>query len=86
MATKGVIPIKREQNNRIYVGGLGGALETKSKQEIAQFFNPFGEILTIELPKNDQGLNRGHAIIEFATHKDAKTASQAMNGFEVSEG
>lgn len=57
------------------MNGLTGALETKSKSEIAQFFNPFGEIISIELPKDPSGKNKGHAIIEFTTHKDAKTAS-----------
>jgi len=57
------------------VGGLTGALETKCKAEIAQFFEPFGEIISIELPKDSSDKNKGHAIIEFTTHKEAKNAS-----------
>jgi hypothetical protein len=56
----------------VYVGGLTGTLELKSRTEIAQFFEPFGEIISIELPKDSSGKNRGHAIIEYATHKEAK--------------
>jgi RNA recognition motif-containing protein len=56
------------------VGGLTGSLELKSKTEIAQYFEPFGEIISIELPKDSLGKNKGHAIIEFTTHKDAKNA------------
>ena len=80
------MPVKREQNNRIYVGGLTGTLESKSKTEIAKYFEPFGEIISIELPKDSQGKNKGHAIIEFTTHKDAKNASTLMNGIKISEG
>lgn len=35
------------------------------------------------MPRDQYGRNLGHAIIQFGTHKDAKTASQSMNGFEV---
>ncbi len=56
------------------MGGLTGSLELKSKTEIAQYFEPFGEIISIELPKDSLGKNKGHAIIEFTTHKDAKNA------------
>lgn len=78
--------LRREQNNRIYVSGLNGALATLSKQDIKQFFEPFGEIDSIELPKDQQDRNKGHAIIEYSTHKDAKIASVSMNGFEVTPG
>ena len=77
---------RREQNNRVYVSGLSGALANLSKQEVVKFFEPFGEIVNIDLPKDLQDRNKGHAIIEFLTHKDAKIASQSMNGFEVTEG
>jgi RNA-binding protein 23/39 len=77
---------KREQNNRVYVGGLTGALSSLTRQEIAAFFEPFGCLENVDLPKDSQGRNKGHAIIEYATHKDAKIASQSMNGFEVADG
>ena len=69
------MPVKREQNNRIYVGGLIGSLEKADKSKIAEFFEPFGEIVSIDVPKDMQDKNKGHAIIEFTTHKDAKNAS-----------
>jgi len=43
--------------------------------EIRTFFNPFGEIEGIELPKDHiTGKNKGYAIIEYKRHKDAKNA------------
>ena len=46
-------------------------------------FEPFGQLENIELPKDQYGRNLGHAIIQFGTHKDAKVASQSMNGFDI---
>ena len=40
-------------------------------------------MLHIEVPTDADGLNKGHAIIEFASNKQAKNASQSMNGFVV---
>jgi len=54
---------------------LIGSLEKADKSKIAEFFEPFGEIISIDLPKDMQDRNKGHAIIEFTTHKDAKNAS-----------
>ena len=75
---------QREQNNRIYIGGLIGPLATLTQQDIRQFFSPFGQIDAIELPKDPySGNNRGHSIVEFSSHKEARIAAQSMNGFEV---
>ena len=38
------------------------------------------------MPRDQQDKNRGHAIIEFTTHKEAKDASRLMNGVEVAPG
>lgn len=78
---------QREQNNRIYIGGLLGPLATLTQQDIRQFFSPFGQIDAIELPKDPySGKNRGHSIVEFSSHKEARIAAQSMNGFEMMEG
>ena len=56
----------RESNNRVYVGGLTGSLATLTVNDIREFFNPFGSIDAIELPKDTYtGKNKGHAIVEF---------------------
>jgi len=50
-------------------------LPNVSESEIRQWFNPFGEIENIELPKDHiTGKIKGHAIVEFRKHRDAKTA------------
>ena len=78
---------KREQNNRIYIGGLVDRLAMLSQQEINQFFAPFGQIDAIELPKDQYtGRNRGHAIVEFSSKEEARIAAQSMNGFELIAG
>lgn len=49
-----------------------------------QWFGPFGDIENIELPKDHiTGRIKGHAIIEFRKHRDAKDAVKEMNGFDV---
>lgn len=38
------------------------------------------------MPKDPYtGKNRGHSIVEFTTHKEARIAAQSMNGFELME-
>ena len=49
-----------------------------------QWFVPFGDIENIELPKDHiTGKNKGHAIIEFRSHRDAKNAVKEMNGLDI---
>lgn len=56
----------REQNNRVYIGGLTGSLATLGVVDIREFFSPFGNIDAIELPKDPfTGKNKGHSIVEF---------------------
>ena len=58
-----------------------------SQQDIRQWFSGFGQIDAIELPKDPYtGKNKGHSIVEFAKHNDAKMAASNMNGFEVIPG
>ena len=67
---------QREQNNRIYIGGLVDHLANITQTDIRQCFSSFGQIDAIELPKDPfTGKNRGHAIVEFSTHKEAKIAA-----------
>lgn len=58
-----------------------------NQDEIKKFFNPFGDIVNIELPKDlISGLNKGHAVIEFERSRYAKEAAEAMDGIEVAPG
>lgn len=78
---------QREQNNRVYIGGLTDNLGTLSQQDIREWFSPFGSIDAIELPKDTYtGKNKGHSIVEFQNHSEAKMAAQTMNDFEVMPG
>jgi RNA-binding protein 39 len=59
-------------------------LANVTESEIRTWFIPFGEIESIELPKDHiTGRNKGHAIIEFKRHRDAKDAVKEMNGFDI---
>jgi RNA recognition motif-containing protein len=81
------ISSRRDQNNRVYVGGLTGALSVLNADEIKKFFSPFGYIVNIDLPKDlITGMNKGHAVIEFEKHSHAKEAAQTMDGIEVAPG
>jgi RNA-binding protein 23/39 len=73
---------KKDYNTKVYVGGLIDVLNQVSESEIRQWFSPFGDIDSIELPK-DAGRNKGHAIIEYNRHRDAKNAVKEMDGFDV---
>ena len=71
----------------MYIGGLTGSLATLGVVDIREFFSPFGNIDAIELPKDPfTGKNKGHSIVEFQHHSEAKVAASTMNNFEVMEG
>ena len=75
---------KKDYNTKVYVGGLVEVLNQVSETEIRQWFSPFGDIDAIELPKDPvTGRNKGHAIIEYNRHRDAKNAVKGMDGFDV---
>ena len=58
-----------------------------TQQDIREWFSPFGSIDAIELPKDPYtGQNKGHSIVEFSHHSEAKMAAQTMNDFEVMPG
>lgn len=62
-------------------------MATLTQANIREFFTPFGDIDAIELPKDPYtGKNRGHAIVEFATHKSAQLAAESMDGFDFTDG
>jgi len=75
---------KKDFNTKVYVGGLIDVLNQVSESEIRQWFSPFGDIDRIELPKDPvTGKNKGHAIIDYSRHRDAKNATKEMDGFDV---
>ena len=36
------------------------------------------------MPRDSSGRNKGHAVIEFHRHRDAKNAVKEMDGFKIS--
>lgn len=83
------VPEKKKRyddGNFVYVGGLVDVLNNVGEADIRSWFDPFGEIESIELPKDHiTGRNKGHAIVEFRRYKDAKVAVKEMNGFEINK-
>jgi len=68
------------------VGGLVDSLGTLTDLDIRKFFEPFGMIDGIDLPRGADGKNAGHAVIEFRSQKDAKIAVKSMHNFEATAG
>lgn len=67
---------------KIYVGGLTENLADITDSDIRGIFHPFGEIETIDLPKDPlTGKSRGYCFVAFSKASQAKAAISAMNGF-----
>jgi len=67
---------------KIYVGGLTENLADITDSDIRGIFHPFGEIETIDIPKDPlTSKNRGYCFITFKQASQAKASISAMNGF-----
>jgi RNA-binding protein 39 len=67
---------------KIYVGGLTENLADITDSDIRSIFHPFGEIDSIDLPKDPlTGKSRGYCFITYRKTSQAKAAMNAMNGF-----
>lgn len=76
-----VLDDKRISENfrRIYISNL---LMTYETEDVRELCTKFGEILTIDLPRNPlTRLPRGFAFVEFSTTASAHKAVQELNGF-----
>ena len=58
-----------------YVRNL--AFET-AKKDLRELFGSFGELKQVRLPRKMTGGHRGFGFIEFASHKEAKNAFEAL--------
>lgn len=54
-----------------------------SKADIRQLFETFGSVLSVRLPQNKDGRNRGFAFVEFATSAEAKKALEGLKNTHV---
>ncbi|KAH0472709.1 MAG: hypothetical protein KVP17_003272 [Porospora cf. gigantea B] len=69
---------------KIYVGGLVDTLSTITEAELMQLFEPFGEILSVDVHKDPYtAKNKGYAFIHYRQASDARDSIMAMNGFEI---
>jgi RNA-binding protein 39 len=67
---------------KIYVGGLTEDLADITDSDIRGIFHPFGEIDTIDIPKDPlTSKSRGYCFITYKKTSQAKDAINAMNGF-----
>ncbi|KAL7718658.1 Peptidyl-prolyl cis-trans isomerase E [Entamoeba marina] len=68
-----------EAQRRLYIGGLHEIVDQKLLYEA---FLPFGEIVSVELPL-DNNVNKGFGFVLFEEEDDAKQAIENMNHAEL---
>ncbi|VTZ70369.1 splicing factor 1, putative [Plasmodium chabaudi chabaudi] len=69
---------------KLYIGGLLGPLSNITEQELKQLFNPFGDILEVEIHRDPYtGKSKGFGFIQFHKASEAIEAMTVMNGMEV---
>ena len=54
-----------------------------SKEDFSEVFSPFGELVSIEMPVDTNGLGLGTGRVIFKKPEDAKSAQEAINGLEL---
>ncbi|UZJ51956.1 hypothetical protein CBS101457_001276 [Exobasidium rhododendri] len=66
----------------VYIGGIPPQC---NESIIHSYFQPFGEIMEVQLPKNNQqeGMNRGFGFVMFASDNEAESAIDNMHLNEV---
>lgn len=74
--------LKVEQGDgftRLYVGSVSFWL---SEEDLRKIFEPFGEIASLQLQRDESGRSRGYGFVEFAKHESAKKALE-INGLDL---
>jgi RNA recognition motif-containing protein len=56
-----------------------------TSEDLARLFGPFGEVLSIQLPRDKEGRLRGMGFIEFVEHEAAKRALEEMDGYRIGQ-
>ncbi|KAI9207629.1 uncharacterized protein BJ171DRAFT_278644 [Polychytrium aggregatum] len=62
-------------NTTVFIGGLASHL---AEDDLAGFFQPFGEIISVKIPPG-----KGCGFVQFTTRASAELAIQQMNGFAI---
>lgn len=66
---------------RLYVGSLHPSL---TESELGQLFEPFGELESVELLKDERsGTSKGVAFVQYKRVGAARRALESLNGFEL---
>jgi len=66
--------------SRVFVGNLHRDLKEEDVQHI---FCHFGEIEIVNMPRDDSGVPKGHAYVQFRNPNSAKRALAEVNGLEL---
>jgi RNA-binding protein 39 len=75
----GAKPAERSPT-KVFVGGLHPSI---GERELRRVLEPFGDLLSISIPKDNAGQSKGFAYVEFRAEGDAQTAVAQMNGFAL---
>jgi polyadenylate-binding protein len=54
-----------------------------AEEQLRKMFEEHGEITSMKLEANEEGLSKGFGFINFATHEEASAAVEAMDGFKI---
>ena len=94
LVTRAPKPIIKQNTNKasqgvnqkgIIIKNLINDLAKMNKEDIRKFFGSFGDIEYIDMEMDEQnGLNKGYAIILYSRAEDAKAAIKKMNGLRLS--
>lgn len=69
---------------KIKITGLTDVLGTVTELNIKEIFKNFGEIESVEVPKDPMtGQNYGYSIVTYTKKNDAKDAIESMDGFKI---
>ena len=80
-ATSSTKPTPSDDLVRLYIGSLHPSL---TESELNQLFEPFGQIESVELLKDERsGVSKGVAFVQYKRPGGARMALEALNGFEL---
>ena len=79
--TSTINPTASDDLVRLYIGSLHPSL---TELELEQLFEPFGELESVELLKDERsGSSKGVAFVQYKKVGGARMALEALNGFEL---
>ena len=75
---------QREKNTKICIQGLIEDKKLISEREVRDYFDGYGTIESIEIPRDHITQKpKGYIIIEFRRSSEAKDAVSILDGFEI---